>query len=324
LCFVDRLLARNAASREAMFKAVGVCVAAATCATAFEVKSEFVARFMLEVLDVQMDTESRSRRLQGIDWDDTMRNATPGEQISSLFHAAMDGTLSSSGRRLTYKPKTKAAENMAKWMDITMTKNDNGVDMAGEGQQLAENNACNEAIESIKSSLSSVHEGAHANREAIVEVHKLPQGNSVVQKMKKFLQGWVANTLSGNIGLLKTSFHGLENILKGVAHAAVHTVTAAIGQLKRMGSKVSHFFGFYDVRAIEAAISAPNAVAVLPAPSSVTLNLKAFSVVKFPMVMVAGMMTMLALLVAGIRQWTKRNTSVDSMETDTMLAVDVE
>jgi len=42
------------------------------------------------------------------------------------------------------------------------------------------------------------------------------------------------------------------------------------------------------------------------------------------MVMVAGMMTMLALLVAGIRQWTKRNTSVDSMETDTMLAVDVE
>merc|ERR1711956_188980 len=99
---------------------------------------------------------------------------------------------------------------------------------------------------------------------------------------------------------------------------------AAVSGLKWIGSKISHFFGLYDVRALEAAISAPKAVAVLPAPPSVTPNLKVPSVVKFPVVMVAGMVTMLAMLVAGMRQWKKWNTSVVSMETDKMLVVDVE
>jgi len=51
-------------------------------------------------------------------------------------------------------------------------------------------------------------------------------------------------------------------------------------------------------------------------------NLKVFFFVKFPIVMVAGMATVLALLVAGMYQWKKRNTSFASIETDRMLVVD--
>jgi len=51
-------------------------------------------------------------------------------------------------------------------------------------------------------------------------------------------------------------------------------------------------------------------------------NLNVFSFVKFPIVMLAGMATVLALLVAGMYQWKKRNASFASIETDRMLVVD--
>jgi len=322
------LLARNTASCEAMFYAIRACIAAATCATAFEVKSEFVARFMLEVLDVPMGTESRSRRLQGIDWDDSLRNATPGEQISSLFHAAVDGTLSTSGRRLSYKPRSQAARNMAKWMDMTVNYNDDGCDHGKRGQRLAEQKAA-KALETTRRGRYLVTQGKNSNQQAINEVKKLDQRKEVVVKMLSFLAGWVLTTLSGNVSVLGQSIRLIALVVKALGgpeaaiRTAVNAVEIAVDGLKWMGSKVQHFFGYYDVGALEAAISAPNAVALLPVPSSVTPNLKVFSVVKFPIVMVAGMVTMLALLVAGMRKWKKWNTSVDSMETDKMLVVDV-
>jgi len=316
------LLARNTASCEAMFYAIGACVAAATCATAFEVKSEFVARFMLEVLDVPMEGESRSRRLQGIDWDDAMRDATPGQQISALFHAAVNGSLSS-GRRLSYTPETLTGEAMAKFMDLTVHHNDHGCDGGVQGQRLAEEKAYDDATRKMKEAIGSVKDGKWNNQQAISLVRNHDNGHPVVQRMLHFLGGWVTNTLTGNIGLLGKGVSWIGKALSGVGHFAMNVVKGAVGGLKWIGSKVGHFFGFYDVRVLGAAISAPKAVALLPAPSSVTPNLKVFSVVKFPMVMVAGMVTMLALLVAGMRQWKKRKTSVDMMEEDNMLAVDV-
>jgi len=47
-----------------------------------------------------------------------------------------------------------------------------------------------------------------------------------------------------------------------------------------------------------------------------------FSFVKFPIVMVAGMATLLALLAAGMYRWKKRNISFVYIETDKMLVVD--
>merc|ERR1711983_284301 len=93
---------------------------------------------------------------------------------------------------------------------------------------------------------------------------------------------------------------------------------------KQTAGQSPTFFGLYDARDLKGAISAPKAVAALPAPPSVTPNLKVPSVVKFPIVMVAGMVTMLAMLVAGMRQWKKWNTSLGSTETDKILVVDVE
>merc|ERR1711983_657363 len=129
--------------------------------------------------------------------------------------------------------------------------------------------------------------------------------------------GWVKNTLSGNMGVLGKS-------IGWIGRGAVGLVKKVVGGLKWLGSKVAHFFGFYDARALKGAISAPKAVAALPAPPSATPNLKVPSVVKFPIVMVAGMVTMLAMLVAGMRQWKKWNTSLGSTETDKILVVDVE
>jgi len=210
------------------------------------------------------------------------------------------------------------------FMDVTVQNNDDGCNHGADGQLLAERNAADEAIRATKSGIQRVRDGKQSNRQAITEVHKLPSGHPVVHKMLNFLGGWVVNTLSGNIRFLGKSIHALGNILKKIGHFGLGVVKAAVSGLKWIGSKISHFFGLYDVRALEAAISAPKAVAVLPAPPSVTPNLKVPSVVKFPVVMVAGMVTMLAMLVAGMRQWKKWNTSVVSMETDKMLVVDVE
>merc|ERR1711983_631696 len=90
---------------------------------------------------------------------------------------------------------------------------------------------------------------------------------------------------------------------------------------KQTAGQSPTFFGLYDARDLKGAISAPKAVAALPAPPSVTPNLKVPSVVKFPIVMVAGMVTMLAMLVAGMHQWKKWNTSLGSTETDKILVV---
>lgn len=319
------LLPGTHATRETLFYAIAACVATATSATALvEVKSEFVARFLLEVLDVPMETVSRSRRLQGIELDDSMADATPGELISSLLHAAVNGNLATSGRRLStlgYIPKTTAAEQMARFVDLTIDNNDKGCDNGKDGQLLAEDKQADQAIEAIQNGLRRISAGQNSNHHAISEVKKLPS-HPARKKMLDFLGGWVVNTLSGNHGRLGKSLGWCRKLLKGFSNFAVGKVKEAVGGLRWVGQKIGHFFGFYDVRGLQAAIGAPKAVAALPAPSSITPNMKVPMFARIPIVMVAGMVTALALLVAGMRQWKKRGNSVGSMEADTMLAVE--
>jgi len=316
---------RTHATRETLFYAIAACVATGTSATAFvEVKSEFVARFLLEVIDVPMETVSRSRRLQGIELDDSMADATPGELISSLLHAAVNGSLATSGRRLStsgYIPKYPAAAALAKFVDITMDSNDRGCDYGTSGQRLAEEKQADEAIKETKKGLRSISDGQTSNGHTIEIVKKLPS-HPARKKMLDFLGGWVVKTLSGNHGLLEKSLGWCEKLLRGFSKFAVGMVKKAVGGLKWVGPKIGHFFGLYDVRGLQAAIGAPKAVAALPAPSSITPTMKVPMFAKIPIVMVAGMVTALALLVAGMRQWKKRGNSVGSMEADTVLAVE--
>jgi len=271
---------------------------------------------------------SRSRRLQEIGWDDALNKATVGEQVSFLFHAAIDGELST-GRRLNYKPKTQAAADFAKLIDGVQKNNDDGCDHGKEGSRLTEDRQLTKAEISMNNGMSKVNNGKKNNTDAIDATKKLPMSNPVVPKMMRYLSGTVMNSLDDNLDSLGESITAMETILENF-DKTIRRIKNAIDKLQWFGNKVEsglsdQYIQSYDVRLLEAAAAAgfPRAIAIVPAPSSVAPKVKVPFVVNIPIVMVAGMVTLLAMLVAGMRQWKKWNT-LSSTEADHMFVVDEE
>jgi len=212
---------------------------------------------------------------------------------------------------------SEQAQLMARYADAWTQANENGFQATSKAMQAVNANDFEAAKWQAKVALAAFDAGLARCVEAQYMASRLPEPAS--SGAKQIIRG-AQQRISENSKCAQLLSDSVQNLQKPVA-ACFKAWMTTTSPMPAAGLFDGVFY--YDEHALEAAISAPNAVAVLPTPSSVTPNLKVFSVVKFPIVMVAGMVTMLALLVAGMRQWKKWNTSVDSVETDKMLVVDV-
>lgn len=288
----------------ALLFALSAFRATADVATMSEIADD-VTRFM--TLISSDESGMVNRRLSGVDTH--IIDGTPGEQIAFIVEREVWANGTVSGRRLG----TALGRKFANEIDGIINNNDEGVKdgrksrkiaddansrRLASGRQLRTSPLWGRAKSMARKGKKKIYIAKRYKTNAVGTVNTVPHHHHLKPKLDKFLNTFVQKTLDNNDDVLVTAIKALASF---IPPEVKHLIWMATDILSKALQE-------FDVHALEASKA-------LRSSSLNPLNLKFFTFIA------AGMVTMFAAVLAGVRQWRKY-TYVKSQEEGTKL-VDV-